>query len=408
MFNINMTVEQRLQKGVVDITDHKRYRPLAGLLMTGTRKVCDSTPTAYTDGLNEVYGRLFVEGLSDAELRFLILHENYHKLYRHLTTWLWMFEEDAGTANKACDYFINNKLVKENKSDGFAVMPRCGLLDMQFDGMDSAAIYRAIRKKNQEEGKKSNPGEDQGPQSNAGEGSGQGQPSLDQHDWKAAKGMSEAEVKAINKTIDQALRQGALLAGKSGTGMQDRDMLDMLQPQVDWRETLRDFLSATCAGNDYSTWKRPNRRYLSLGMYMPSGVSESMGELVVAMDTSCSISQQVLSMFVSEVAAICDTVKPDRVRVLYWDTKICAEEVYEKDQTSQLSTSTKPKGGGGTVVRCVHEHISEKGIKPAAILVLTDGYLGGNWGTWEHPLLWCIVNNDKAAPTNGKVVHIKN
>jgi predicted metal-dependent peptidase len=406
---------------VVDITNNPRYRPLAGILMTGSRKVCDNTPTAYTDGLNEVYGRLFVEGLSDAELRFLMLHENYHKLYRHLTTWLWMFENDADTANKACDYFINCKLVKENK-DGFAVMPSCGLIDMQYDGMDSAAIYHAIRKQGQGQqsngqGQQSNgqgqQSNGQGQQSN-GQGqqsNGQGQqskPSMDQHDWQAAKGMSEAEVKAINKTIDQALRQGALLAGKSGTGMHDRDMLDMLQPQVNWREVLRDFLSATCAGNDYSTWKRPNRRYLSLGMYMPSGVSESMGELVVAMDTSCSISQHVLSMFVSEVAAICDTVKPERVRVLYWDTAICAEEVYEKDQISSLSTSTKPKGGGGTVVSCVHKHIEEKGIKPAAVLVLTDGYLGGNWGTWGHPPLWCIVNNTNAKPTNGKVVHIKN
>jgi hypothetical protein len=56
----------------------------------------------------------------------------------------------------------------------------------------------------------------------------------------------------------------------------------------------------------------------------------------------------------------------------------------------------------------VHKHIEEKGIKPAAVLVLTDGYLGGNWGTWGHPLLWCIVNNTNAKPTNGKVVHIKN
>jgi hypothetical protein len=50
--------------------------------------------------------------------------------------------------------------------------------------------------------------------------------------------------------------------------------------------------------------------------------------------------------------------------------------------------------------------LHEKQIKPQAVIVLTDGYLGGSWGTWHAPVLWCVLNNKSACPDTGKVVHI--
>ena len=61
-----------------------KYIALAGLLAIGDRSVRDDIPTACTNGRDESYGRAFCESLNDAELRFLVLHENYHKLARHL------------------------------------------------------------------------------------------------------------------------------------------------------------------------------------------------------------------------------------------------------------------------------------------------------------------------------------
>jgi hypothetical protein len=46
-------------------------------------------------------------------------------------------------------------------------------------------------------------------------------------------------------------------------------------------------------------------------------------------------------------------------------------------------------------------------IKPQATVILTDGYLFGDWGTWDCPTLWCVLDNDSATPDTGKVVHIK-
>ena len=86
----DLTVEQRLSKAVVDIMAKEKYVALAGILMIGDRLVKDDIPTACTNGRDEMYGRKFVDSLNDPELRYLVLHENYHKLYKpvsytHLT-----------------------------------------------------------------------------------------------------------------------------------------------------------------------------------------------------------------------------------------------------------------------------------------------------------------------------------
>ena len=127
----------------------------------------------------------------------------------------------------------------------------------------------------------------------------------------------------------------------------------------------------------------------------------------MAIDTSGSIGSVALTAFLSEVKSICDTVHPDKVRLLYWDTKVCQDEAYDRYELDKLVTSTKPAGGGGTSVECVPEYMQQQGINPQAVIVLTDGHLYGGWGTWNTPVLWCVLDNKGALPTVGSAVHIK-
>lgn len=396
MIGKQLSAEQRLSKAVVDIMGNPKYIALAGVLMIGSRSVDEKVKTACTNGRDEMYGRGFIETLSDAELRFLVLHECYHKLYRHLTTWRHLYDENAQLANKACDYVINIKLTDDN-ADGFAIMPKIGLLDAEYRGMDSAQVYKLLKQDQQ-----SDDGQGQG----QGEGSGDSGTGLDDHDWKGAQDMTSEETKELARDIDEAIRQGALAAGKLGSGG-ERMFEDLLQTKIDWREVLREFISTTCTGSDYSTWRRPNRRFVSSGYYMPSGVSEQVGELVIAIDTSGSIGGRELAQFLGEVKGICDQVKPDVVRLLYWDTEVCADEKYTGAEVENLINSTKPAGGGGTTVECVPAYMTQHGVKPQAVIVLTDGYLGGKWGQWPCPVLWCIVGNKNAVPDVGKYVHVE-
>lgn len=407
LFNKALTADQRLTKAVVSIMDNPKYVALAGVLMLGSKRIEPDEakcPTAYTNGRDEVYGEKFVNGLNDAELRFVVLHECYHKLYRHITTWKHLYDKHPMAANMACDYVINLKIVDEN-ADGFAKLPDIGAcIDEKYRDWDSARVFNDLMKQAQEQSNGESGSSNGGNSGNSGN-LGKGKP-IDSHGWEEAEAMDAEEAKKLERDIDAAIRQGALAAGKIGSGG-DRVLGDLLEVKVNWREVLREFVSSFCTGNDYSTWRRPNRRYIGAGHYLPSGVSESVGELVLAIDTSGSIGGVELARFLTEVKGIADTVKPERVRVLYWDTKVCRDEKYEQAELASLTSSTKPEGGGGTMVECVPKYMAEHNIKPQAVIVLTDGYLGGSWGSWSCPVLWCIQNNRHAKPSVGKYVHVE-
>jgi predicted metal-dependent peptidase len=406
-----LTAEERLSKAVVAIMGHPRYTALAGVLMIGEKTIDDDVPTACTNGRDVKYGRAFVDGLTDAELRGLVLHEDEgHKLHRHLEIWKWMYEIDPHLANCACDYVINIKIVDDNRQDGFAELPEGGLVDERFRGMDSAQVFNILRKEQDEQSQ-----DDQGGDSQDDESGGDGEPSsspgggsagLDEHDWEGAQSLSDEDKRELARDIDEAIRQGAMAAGKMG-GTGNRDLDELLQPQIDWREVLREFIQNTCAGSDYSTYARPNRRLMSQGIIMPSGISEQVGELVIAIDTSGSIGQRELTAFLSEVKGVCDTVKPDKLRLLYWGSSVVGDEAYDMHELDNLVKSTKPMGGGGTDVNCVTQYMADEGIKPQACIVLTDGYLYSGWGDWTCPVLWAILDNKSAVPDEGKAVHIK-
>jgi predicted metal-dependent peptidase len=412
-----LTAEERLSKAVVAIMGHPRYIALAGVLMIGEKTIEDDVPTACTNGRDVKYGRAFVDSLTDAKLRGLVLHEDEgHKLHRHLEIWKWMYDIDPHLANCACDYVINIKIVDDNKDDGFAELPEGGLVDERFRGMDSAQVFNILRQEQDDDDDEGNaPGGKEGDDSQDNESEGDGEPSsspgggsagLDEHDWEGAQSLSDEDKRELARDIDEAIRQGAMAAGKMG-GTGNRDIDELLQPQVDWREVLREFVQTTCTGNDYSTYARPNRRLMSQGIIMPSGISEQVGELVIAIDTSGSIGQRELTAFLSEVKGICDTVKPDKVRLLYWGWSVVGDESYDMHELDGLITSTKPRGGGGTDVNCVTEYMAGEGIKPQACIVITDGYLYNGWGDWTCPVLWTIMDNKSAVPSVGKAVHIK-
>jgi predicted metal-dependent peptidase len=399
-----LTAEQRVQKAVVTIMNNERYYALAGVLMIGSKEIVEDVPTAATNGRDEYYGRAFVDGISDAQLRFVILHECYHKLFRHLTTWKHLHDEDHRLANMACDYVIN-LIIRDENPDGFVELFDWICIDDAYAGMNAEEVYN-ILKQNRQRQQRHGPDIRQDGGQGGGQGGGQEDGVLDDHDWEGAQEMSEEEQGELAEQIDNAIRQGAITAGKMGSGG-NRAIDSMMQPEVDWVDVLREFATETCRGRDYSTYARPNRRYLSSGRYMPSGVSEHVGELIISIDTSASIGQPELTKFLSEVQGVVENVNPEKIRLLYWDTKVCADEVYEADEVDKLIESTKPAGGGGTEISCVNKYLTEEQINPQAVIVFTDGYLGGDWGTWNCPVLWCILDHQAAQPTVGTAVHVK-
>ena len=416
-----MLEERKVQKAKITLMRDPRFALWSGILMVGRTSVVDNMPSACTNGRDEKYGRKFVAELKESELNFVVLHENLHKAFRHLTTWKKLHDENHQLANQACDYVINLKLKDIDPSEKTIAMPRfkdgmmkgkpMGMIDERFRGMNAKQVFDILKQEDKD--KCSGEGDDEG--EGAGQGSGgtgtrEGE-GFDDHDWDGAKEMTEAEKKDLEREIDQAIRQGVMAHQKiagTGAGDLDRDLLDLLEPKVDWREMLREFVKSTCHAKDASSWRRVNRRFLSTGTYMPSLIGEKVGHMVIAVDTSGSVGQEELSGFLTEVKGIAEEVKPSQVDLIYWDSRVAAHEEYTETMVSDIINSTKPRGGGGTSPSCVSEYLKEKAIVPECVIMLTDGYVGSDWGRdWTAPVLWAIVGGNDCVADNGKTILVK-
>ena len=391
-----MNAERKLSKVKIALMRNPKFAFWSGILMVGRTSVVDGMPTAATNGRDEYYGREFVEQINEKELAFVILHEAMHKCYRHMTTWKKLHDEHPMLANAAMDYVINLELADMEKATGALTFPvlegrKLGLIDEKFRGMNTKQVYDLLKEEIKQ-----------------GFGRGEGNP-LDEHDWEGAENLTDEEKKALEKEIDQAIRQGVMAEKRAGLGAGNRslELEDLLNPQVNWREVLREYVKSICAGKDASSWRKVNRRFLSSDTYMPTLISERVGHLVVAVDTSGSIGGRELSNFLSEVKSIADEVTPDKVDLLYWDCEVAGHEEYDSSTVGSIVDSTKPRGGGGTSPSCVSRYLREKGITPECIIVLTDGYVGADWGTgWEAPVLWTIAGNSGAVAPVGQTIHI--
>jgi predicted metal-dependent peptidase len=394
---MSLSAEQRVQKAHIWLMNEPKYCLYSGLFMMGQTSVVDNFPTAYTDGFNTKYGRTFVEKLKDEELRGLILHENLHKAFRHLTVWHDLYKQNPRKANMACDYVINLMIYDSDPEGKDVRLPEGGCFDEQYRGLDAGTVFRMLKDKKDK-------GDGDGEESSGGDSETETSGGLDEHGWDEAQEMSRAERAEVEDQIDQALRQGALLAGKM-KGEMPREIKDLLESKIDWREALRDFITTFCDEKDISTWRRPNRRWVDRDVYLPSTVGESVGSLVIAIDTSGSINNQIIGKFLGEVRQICKTVTPESIELLYWDTRVAQHETYDRDSFDALITSTKPRGGGGTSPQCVSDYIRDKKLEPEAIIMLTDGVVD-NWGThWTAPMLWGITS--KGVESNvGLSIHI--
>ena len=373
-----LTSEQRVTKSHIAIMRSKQFCMFAGVLSVGKVMYTEDIPTACTNGRDVIYNKDFIKTLDDKELNFVVLHEALHKAYQHMHLWKKLWKINPMVANMAADYVVNYAIHEADEQSEIAKRPDSALFDLKYKGMTTKQIFDSLMQDAKE--------------------NGGGQCGHDSHDWEGADSLSDEEKKEVAKQIDQALRQGEIIRGKM-QGNKNRSVTEILEPKVDWREQLREFVNATCKNKDRTSWKRPHKRFIGHDIYMPSMIGESIGQVVIGIDTSGSIGDKELNEFLTEVVAICDDVSPSSIELLYWDTHVAGHETYNQGDYKGLVQSTKPAGGGGTHVGCVNEYIKDKRIQPEAVIVLTDGYVEDDFGgNWEHPTLWAITSKHITSP----------
>ena len=199
-------------------------------------------------------------------------------------------------------------------------------------------------------------------------------------DWLIATAQAEATAKAMGV----------------GAGDAARAIRRQVAPRIDWRDVLRRYLSAA-AKSDYA-WTPPNRRYIARGLYLPSLRSETLGPVVIGVDTSGSIDDETLAGFAAEITAILDEAAPEAIHVVYCDEAVAGTETYAPSDEVHLT----PHGGGGTAFRPVFDWIDQSGIQPVCVVYLTD-LCGSDFGPApDYPVLW--VSTDSTHAPFGEVI----
>ena len=378
-----LTPQQRVEKAHVQMMGHQATMLYSGVFMVGKTTISDTIPTACTNGRDTWYGAKFVDMLTDAELNGVILHENLHKVYQHHWLWKHLWDDDKRKANQAADYVINLEIADlSNKHRDFIKLPDLALLDEQYRGLNTQEVFHKLKEKGD------------------GEGEGEGGEGFDEHDFSE---LTEEEKKEVLKEVEQAIRQGQILAGKNG-GDISKQITELLTPKVNWKDQLRDFMTDTCSGKDDSTWRKPNRRWLQHDIYLPTTISQSMGCIVIGIDTSGSVDEVLASRFLSEVVALCETVQPSLVHLIEVDAKIQRHQVFAPMDFGKLRDIKELKGGGGTDMRVVFDYAKDKNLNPEAVLILTDGYTPFPDST-PMPSLWAITTEVRSPV--GITIHVE-
>ena len=410
-----LTDEERLKKQHIVLMRHKETALYGSVMMMGESAIADGVPTAYTDGTNKKYGREFFGKQDDKKARGLIMHENLHVALMHIPRHKDLMREDGTLANVAMDIIVNN-IIDSMEDKNLCELPEGGILDHAFDGWSVREVYNELKKQNPQRQK---------PQGGNGSGSGSGDDddnnssgngeviningkqitvkNQDHHDIQGAPKTAE-EMKKLEEGINRALREGGILAGRLGAKI-PREVSDSLEKPLDWKEELREFVTASVRGRDELTWRRFNRSLLANDILAPSVESETMTEIIVAIDTSGSISQEIISTFAMQLQTICDSCKPETVRVLWWDTEVHGEQVFLPEHYHNIKEILKPQGGGGTMVSCVSEYVNKQRVEAEALVVFTDGYLESEI-TWniKCPTLWLVTQNSSFQAPSGKVI----
>ena len=401
-----ITPTQEQQEVLSSTLTHILIRPdnafYASLALGAETYWSNDIPTAATNGKDLIFNPQWFTALNKEERIGLILHELMHMVYHHT---IRIGNRDPELWNVAGDHVINTELTKSGYT-----LPKGGCCDMRFQNMETEEVYNILWDEEQQQpGRHKNTMPDliapeEGDSDSQGQGVGVGDGSQGGGEGNIPTPSKEEIEQHVKEQLVQAV-QSAQLKGQAGSipGNIVRDLQNLLQPKLPWKQILRKFLFSMNK-TDYS-WTKPNRRYIHQGIILPSLHGESLGQIDFAIDTSGSVSVSDFNRFISEIAYVFKQFKPDGVGVYQFDHILQATD---KVATLADFMKLKFKGGGGTNIEPVLEYFKTQS-KGKALIVLTDGYFQHSPEMNPNkPVIWLIYDNPHWKPPFGKAVYFDN
>ncbi len=352
-----------------------------------------SIKTARTDGTVMQYNPDYWASLPPRQQKTVWAHEAMHCTMRHLWRCKGM---DLPTANQAADYAVNYIL----KQDPTMELPEGALYDSNYgDGWDFERIYAHLRHKQQQEQPK-------GGQGGSGQGKPQpgtpnGQPGMGDFeqgptDAKADSGkQTEGDWALYSEQVTAMMQKAGKVPGGVAQALAAAKM-----PVQDWREVLSPWIT-NCIPSDVS-WARPNKRYMSAGIYLPGVVRENVGPIVVAIDTSGSVTTAMLNAMATELEAIMRDARPESLRVICCDAAVRSDQRFEPDDEIKLQAV----GRGGTRFQPVFDAVEAGDEEPLCLIYMTDLEASDRAREPGYPVLFVTPGHIQQQPPFGDVLRM--
>lgn len=326
----------------------------------------------------------------EVEILGVLKHEFYHLLFEHVTGRLP--EEGMNRNwNIATDLSINTHIADELPA--FALVPgrsytdpKTGQVHDQFKDMEpglSAEEYYALVKQKAEENKDKNKakakGDGQGdgesdPNGGGSPSNGDGMPdSMDDHSGWATEGTDNVDSvtrqiaaerlkEAIQDAVEEVVKEGRGW-GSVSHNMQ-KQIMDSLKSQVDWKSVLRYFVKTSQAANRSNSMKKINRRYPYIH---PGRKTARTARIAISIDQSGSVHDGMLAAFFAELNKLAEIAT---FTVVPFDDAVFEDKVYE------WKKGTKHKRErvlcGGTNFDAPTNYVNEHNFD--GHIVLTDMY----------------------------------
>ena len=402
--------EKKIMKVKIQLQNSHPF--LSYLLMHMNISPREGIPTLCVTNTGKLYyNPEYVDTLTLAKAKSALAHEALHMVLGHVFRCTKWYAEYRDLLNRCADIIVNGLLIKEGfEMDEHWILPDSNGDLVYLDKHGKTKVIQNVAEKESLEslfhkllddlpkqkmacrgqckgGSGQGDGQSGGGSSDSDneggeQGSGGGGDSpikgdrIDEHRYEKDDSTKKQPDKPgdISEEWKFRVTEAASMAKQRGklSGSMSSAIKFLTEPQIDWRTKLARFLVAAMPSN--TTWNRPSRRSRALGVYLPSTKKDEHVDAVIHVDTSGSISEKELCMFLSEVTGILASYDSVDLHLIQCDAQIQSVEKMSRQNGDQFKEGYKFKGRGGTSHIPVVDWVNENTTGRTLLISCTDGY----------------------------------
>lgn len=361
--------------------------PYFGMLASRLKHEEDEEIKYYaSNGKRFKYNPEFINRCSKDELMFILTNCVMHHILSHQQRKL---NRKGNLWQLATDFAINSML----KKNGLKI-PKGANYHKDFKNMYAEEIYKVLLEQNNFEG--TNAFDDKTDNSN--------NTLVDAKEKKDSIFANIDKIQEIEEEKDEEQWEYAATLAKEvaqrkslmPTGF-ERFAKKMTAKNIDWRFELYNAINRHMR-NNYA-FMPPNKKHIYRGIALPSLASDTLS-LVVAIDTSGSIREELLGAFIEEFKSIMQNFPSVAIELLIADAKVHAHYSFQGGEDMDFAL----KGGGGTDYRPVFEFIDANLPMSSMLLYFTDGEGIFPRIPPSYEVLWALSNKKNKIPFGRSLV----